>query len=81
MDNTNEPSYEQGALADLSFEQAYAQLETVIAQLESGEVPLDDAVALYEKGRQLSAHCQSLLDQAELRVNRLNDDGSLTPQG
>lgn len=64
---------------ELSFEKAYDELEEVIAKLESGEMSLEEAVALYERGRQLSAHCQTLLDKAELRIQKLNDNGSLTP--
>jgi exodeoxyribonuclease VII small subunit len=79
MNNTNEHSFDSSALEGLTFEEAYAQLETVITRLEGGDVPLDETVTLYEQGRQLSAHCQSLLDDAELRVNKLNDDGSTTP--
>jgi exodeoxyribonuclease VII small subunit len=59
----------------LSFETAYEELETIIAKLESGELPLEDSVALFERGRTLSEHCQSLLDKAELRVNELTSDG------
>jgi len=66
-------------ISDLSFETAYAELDGIIVRLESGELPLEDAVALYERGRQLAAHCQTLLDGAELRVSQLNDDGTLTP--
>ena len=46
---------ENTSLDDLTFEQAYAQLESVITALEGGEVPLDEAVGLYEQGRKLSA--------------------------
>ena len=56
---------------ELSFEEAYAQLEDVIGKLESGELSLDESVTLYEQGRQLSAHCQDLLDKAELRVRQV----------
>ena len=68
MDNINE----------LSFEQAYDQLEDVLAQLESGELALEESVAMYEKGKLLSARCQTLLDNAELRIKKLDDDGSLS---
>ena len=68
MHNTNE----------LSFEQAYAQLQQVIQKLESGELSLDESVALYEQGRMLSMRCQTLLDNAELRIKRLHEDGSLS---
>jgi exodeoxyribonuclease VII small subunit len=67
------------AINELSFEAAYAELETVISKLESGDVPLEESVALFERGRQLSDHCQTLLDKAELRVNQLSGDGRLEP--
>ncbi len=63
---------------ELSFEQAFDQLEEVITQLESGELSLEESVTLYERGKQLSARCQELLDSAELRVKKLNDDGTLS---
>lgn len=64
-------------LSDLSFEAAFDELETIVARLESGELSLEDSVTLFERGQQLSVHCQGLLDQAELRVSRLGDDGRL----
>jgi exodeoxyribonuclease VII small subunit len=67
------------AINELSFESAYAELETVITKLESGDVPLEESVELFERGRQLSDHCQALLDKAELRVNQLSNDGRLEP--
>jgi exodeoxyribonuclease VII small subunit len=60
-----------------SFESAYAELEHIIAQLESGDLPLDESVTLFEQGRKLAEHCQGLLDKAELRVNQLTDDGEV----
>lgn len=66
-------------ISDLSFEAAYAELDDIIARLESGDLPLEDSVALYERGRQLAAHCQTLLDSAELRVSQIADDGTLAP--
>ena len=59
-------------IQELSFEAAYAELETIIGKLESGELPLDESVDLYERGRKLSEYCQGLLDKAELRVNQLS---------
>lgn len=59
----------------LSFEAAYAELETIISRLESGELPLEESVNLFERGRQLTEHCQTLLDKAELRVSQLTGDG------
>jgi exodeoxyribonuclease VII small subunit len=62
-------------ISELSFEAAYAELETIISKLESGELPLEESVMLFERGRTLSEHCQALLDKAELRVNQLTSDG------
>ncbi|MBN8618290.1 MAG: exodeoxyribonuclease VII small subunit [Anaerolineae bacterium] len=64
---------------ELSFEAAYTELESIITKLESGEIPLDESVTLFERGRQLSEWCQSLLDKAELRVNQLSPDGRVEP--
>ena len=63
----------------LSFEQAIDELDQLVRKMESGELSLEDSVALFERGRALSAHCQALLDGAELRVNRLTEDGRLDP--
>ncbi|MDL1900095.1 exodeoxyribonuclease VII small subunit [Anaerolineae bacterium CFX9] len=58
-----------------TFETAYAELEAIVSQLDSGELTLEQSVALYERGRKLAAYCQTLLDQAELRVSQLEDNG------
>ncbi len=67
------------AIAERSFEEAWAEFESILERLECGELTLDESVALFEQGRQLAAHCQSLLDKAELRVRHLAaadaDDG------
>lgn len=62
---------------NLSYEQAYEQLETVIAQLESGELSLEQSVELYKQGQQLSAHCQKLLETAELTIKQVDDAGEI----
>jgi exodeoxyribonuclease VII small subunit len=53
-----------------TYETAYARLETVLAQLESGDLPLEASLALYEEGAQLAKICATLLDEAELRVRQ-----------
>lgn len=65
----------------LNFEQALAELETVVAQLESGSVSLDDAINAYSRGMALKAHCQARLEEARLKVEKIRvpEDGS-TPQ-
>ncbi len=70
---------EVNAMTDLSFEVAYAELEELILKLDSGDLPLEDSVALFERGRKLAGYCQGLLDSAELRVNQLLDGGEITP--
>lgn len=54
-----------------TYESLYTQLQAVVSQLEAGELPLEDSLKLYEKGTQLAAACQQLLDRAELRVQQL----------
>jgi exodeoxyribonuclease VII small subunit len=66
-------------IKELSFEAAYAELEQIISQLDDGTLPLEQSVGLFERGRKLAEHCQTLLDVAELRVNQITDDGSLEP--
>ncbi|NTU81327.1 MAG: exodeoxyribonuclease VII small subunit [Chloroflexales bacterium] len=54
-----------------TYETLYARLQEVVARLEQGELPLAEALALYEQGVRLAADCQHLLDSAELRVQQL----------
>lgn len=62
-------------IAELSFEQTLAELEATVEKMESGELNLDETVAVYERGRALAAHCQQLLDDVSLRVEQLAPDG------
>ena len=66
-------------ISALSFETAFEELENIVAKLESGELPLEQSVTLFERGRKLSDHCQEILDKAELRVNQLTGDGDISP--
>jgi exodeoxyribonuclease VII small subunit len=68
------------ANAELSFEEALKALEAVVKQLESGEVALDDSIALYEKGESLRKACQARLDAAQERIEKMvaNADGQPT---
>jgi exodeoxyribonuclease VII small subunit len=56
------------AVSEMSFEEAMAALETVVSQLERGEVPLDQSIALYERGAALKSHCAAKLKDAEEKV-------------
>ena len=72
-DQLNNPSAEI-IVEELSYEQAMAQLEAIVAALESGERPLDHVLELYERGQALAQHCSTLLDQAESKVKKLSGE-------
>ncbi len=59
---------------ELSFEQALDGLTALVGKLESGELPLEESVAAFEQGVKLSRRCESLLDQAEQRLQILDSD-------
>jgi exodeoxyribonuclease VII small subunit len=58
----------------MNYEQAFAELETILFTLENEELPLEEAIQLYERGQELTRHCGALLDHAELRVRQLGSD-------
>ena len=62
---------EMEEIEKLSFEDALRALETIVRQLESGDVPLEDSISLYEKGERLRQHCQKRLDAAQARIERI----------
>ena len=68
-------------VAEMSFEDAMRELEAVVSQLESGEVPLEESIKLYERGAALKAHCQKKLAEAEEKVAQITLDGDGKPQG
>lgn len=72
MSNNDEKKIES-----LSFEQAYNQLEETVQQLETGNLPLAEAVSLYQRGMALAKQCGVQLDNAELSIKRLAPSGDL----
>jgi exodeoxyribonuclease VII small subunit len=62
---------EPAEIASLSFEQALAELEAIVQKLESGQAPLEESIALYERGARLKAHCEDKLRAAQLRVEKI----------
>ncbi len=62
---------------ELTFEQAYSQLEETVQKLEDGNLPLAEAMSLYEKGMDLAKQCGLQLDQAELSIQKLAPSGNL----
>ncbi|OYW30526.1 MAG: exodeoxyribonuclease VII small subunit [Caulobacter sp. 12-67-6] len=60
-----------GDLAGLSFEQALAELEKIVSELESGQAPLERSIDIYERGAALKAHCEKKLEAARLKVEKI----------
>ena len=58
----------------MSFEEALAALESIVQDLEGGDVPLDQSIAIYERGEALKKHCGELLKAAEDRVEKIKLD-------
>ena len=58
-------------LARISFEDALHELEEIVKSLERGDVSLDDAIAAFERGTALKAHCQKRLEEARMKVEQI----------
>jgi len=65
----------------LPFERALDELETIVKRLEEGKVPLEESVAIYERGEALKRRCEELLHQAEARVEKITLDAAGKPTG
>ncbi len=65
----------------LPFERAIEELEKIVRELEGGKVPLEESVAMYERGEVLKARCEELLKQAEARVEKITLDAGGKPTG
>lgn len=65
------------AIASLSFEDALRELETIVQQLERGQVKLDEAVSAYERGTALRQHCEARLNEARAKIEKI----SVAPAG
>lgn len=61
-------------ISEMSFEDAMAALENVVSQLESGAVPLEESISLYERGAALKKHCEGKLASAEEKVAKITAD-------
>jgi exodeoxyribonuclease VII small subunit len=64
-------------IEELTFETALHELEETVARLEGGDLTLDEALALFERGQGLADYCNRQLDQAALRVEQLTADGEI----
>ena len=65
----------------MPFERAIEELESIVKRLEEGKVPLEESVAIYERGQALKRRCEDLLRQAEARVEKITLDSSGAPTG
>lgn len=69
------------AIAAMSFEQALAELESIVERLETGKVGLEESIAIYERGETLKRHCERLLKAAEARIEKITLAADGTPIG
>jgi exodeoxyribonuclease VII small subunit len=63
-------------VADLSYEQARDELVALVARIESGQVPLEESMLLWERGEALAAHCQAKLDAAQATLDRAQEEAA-----
>jgi exodeoxyribonuclease VII small subunit len=62
---------------ELTYEQAFEEMDKLVAVLESGDLPLEESLALFERGQALAQRCMALLDQAELKVQQITEEGEI----
>ena len=70
-----------GEIAALPFEKALAELEEIVTRLERGNVALEDSIAIYERGEALKTHCDGLLRNAEMRIEKITLGADGKPAG
>ena len=68
-------------VSKMPFERAIEELESIVKRLEEGKVPLEESVAIYERGEVLKRRCEDLLRQAEARVEKITLDATGKPTG
>ena len=71
----------QSDIESMSFEQAMAELDQVVAKLESGNAPLEQSIDLYTRGTQLKAHCETLLAGAQAKIEKITFNEQKEPVG
>lgn len=75
------PDANHADVDQLTFERAIEELEAIVKRLEEGRVPLEESVAIYERGEALKRRCEYLLRQAEARVEKIALDATGKPKG
>jgi len=68
-------------IEEMSFEEAFAELEQIVNRLEGDQLTLEDSLALFERGQALAAACSRKLDEAELKVEQITPEGDRTFEG
>jgi len=66
-------------ITELTFEEAFTELEETVRRMEAGGLTLEESLALYERGQALALHCSQQLDQAALKVRQLSPEGEVVP--
>jgi len=66
----------------LKFEDALAELETIVRALEGGKAPLDESISAYERGIALKTHCEKRLREAQMKIDRItiSPDGAVSTE-
>lgn len=62
-----------------NFEQALAELESIVSQMEAGQLPLEDSLSAYKRGTELLQFCQQKLGEVEQQIRILSESGTLQP--
>ena len=68
-------------ISNMPFEAALAELEAIVAKLEQGAVALEESIKIYERGEALKAHCDKLLKNAEMRIEKITLGADGKPKG
>lgn len=79
--NENPNPSDRREISELSFEEALAELEGIVASLEQGKASLDTAISSYERGAALKQHCEAKLREAREKVERITLDATGQPAG
>ena len=74
LDKAGDLANADAAISNLGYEDAMKQLESIVDQLESGAISLEDSLKAFERGRALSNHCRGILDNATKRIQTLTAD-------
>ena len=71
MNDDSDADVSLKSMVNVTFEEALKELEAIVESLERGETSLDDAIAAFEQGTRLKSHCQSRLEEARMKVDKI----------